>query len=205
MTILHPQTKAHRSRDGLSHFPHPHQAGEVFNQPSNLPHPHRQPLPNHRPRHPINPNIVLRRPRRVGKAQPVQVDAVAVLRVVRHGFAVHGVHGGAQLVDGAGAAVLGEVPDGYGLLGSDLGTDGTEAEVLQIPAGGSRLPASAETVAKGLHYTAMDGQRVFIFALRTLGASVKRSVEAAGLDVARRTPAFHRDRTRSRFPRRPAR
>ena len=86
--------------------------------------------------------------------------------------------------DGAGAAVLGEVPDGYGLLGSDLGTDGTEAEVLQIPAGGSRLPASAETVAKGLHYTAMDGQRVFIFALRTLGASVKRSLEAAGLDVA---------------------
>ena len=86
--------------------------------------------------------------------------------------------------DGAGAAVLGEVPDGYGLLGSDLGTDGTEAEVLQIPAGGSRLPASAETVAQGLHYTTMDGQRVFIFALRTLGASVKRSLEAAGLDIA---------------------
>ena len=86
--------------------------------------------------------------------------------------------------DGAGAAVLGEVPDGYGLLGSDLGTDGTEAEVLQIPAGGSRLPASAETVAKGLHYTEMDGQRVFIFALRTLGASVRRSLDAAGLDVA---------------------
>lgn len=86
--------------------------------------------------------------------------------------------------DGAGAAVLGEVPEGYGLLGSDLGADGSGFDVLKVPAGGSRLPASAETVAKRLHYVTMDGSRVFIFAMRVLGDSVGRSLASAGLGLA---------------------
>lgn len=81
--------------------------------------------------------------------------------------------------DGAGAVILGEVPAGFGLLGSDLGVDGTGFDVLKIPAGGSRMPASAETVAQRLHYVAMDGYRVFMFAMRVLGDSVIRSLTMA--------------------------
>ncbi|MEN6439959.1 MAG: beta-ketoacyl-ACP synthase III [Syntrophobacter sp.] len=84
--------------------------------------------------------------------------------------------------DGAGAAVLAEVPEGYGLLGVDLGADGSGYGSLLTPAGGSRLPATAETVANGLHYLHMDGQSVFAFATRTLGDSIKRVLDRAGLD-----------------------
>ena len=83
--------------------------------------------------------------------------------------------------DGAGAVVLGEVPTGYGLLGADLGVDGSGFDTIKVPAGGSRLPTSTETLAKRLHYTKMNGARVFMFAMRMLGDSVKRSLAAAGL------------------------
>ncbi len=83
--------------------------------------------------------------------------------------------------DGAGAAVLGKVPEGYGLLGSDLGVDGSGADAAKVPAGGSRMPASAETVANRLHYIQMDGHNVFKFAMRVLGSSSERSLKAAGL------------------------
>lgn len=84
--------------------------------------------------------------------------------------------------DGAGAAVLAETPEGYGLLGSDLGVDGSGFDRILVPAGGSRLPASAETVANRLHYVHMDGHEVFKFAMRVLGDSALRSLEAAGLE-----------------------
>ncbi|MDT8903951.1 3-oxoacyl-ACP synthase III family protein [Anaeroselena agilis] len=83
--------------------------------------------------------------------------------------------------DGAGAVVLGEVPAGYGLLGTDLGADGSGFDTIKVPAGGSRLPTSAETVAQRLHYTKMDGASVVMFGMRVLGESVKRSLAAAGL------------------------
>ncbi|MDR7866382.1 MAG: beta-ketoacyl-ACP synthase III [Sporomusaceae bacterium] len=83
--------------------------------------------------------------------------------------------------DGAGAAVLGEAPAGYGLLGTDLGADGSGFDTIKVPAGGSRLPTSAETIAQRLHYTKMDGASVTMFAMRVLGDSVKRSLAAAGL------------------------
>ena len=55
--------------------------------------------------------------------------------------------------DGAAAMVLSASPDdGPGLLAWDLGCDGSATGLLEIPAGGSRLPASAETVANGDHY-----------------------------------------------------
>jgi 3-oxoacyl-[acyl-carrier-protein] synthase-3 len=53
--------------------------------------------------------------------------------------------------DGAGGAVLSEVEEGYGLLSFELGADGTGGELLILPAGGSKLPASEETVRQGLH------------------------------------------------------
>jgi len=84
--------------------------------------------------------------------------------------------------DGAGAAVLAEVPEGYGLLAADLGSDGAGRGNIVVPAGGSRMPAAAETVANGLHYMHMEGKTVFTFALKTMGDSVLRVLDKAGLD-----------------------
>lgn len=85
--------------------------------------------------------------------------------------------------DGAGAAILSEVPQGYGLLTSELGADGSGAEFLQMPAGGSLLPASAETVAKDQHYIKMAGSDVFKFAVRTMEMATRRVLAEASLTV----------------------
>ena len=90
--------------------------------------------------------------------------------------------------DAAAAVVLGASPDdGPGLLASDLGCDGSAAGLLSIPAGGSRLPASAETIANGLQYMKMQGQEVFRRAVRTVVDSASLVLERAGVtedDVA---------------------
>ena len=86
--------------------------------------------------------------------------------------------------DGAGAVVIGPVPEGYGVLASDVGTAGDEYEAILIPAGGSRLPASFETLAGQLQYVRMDGNKIFMFAMRILGNSAIRVIEKAGLTVA---------------------
>jgi 3-oxoacyl-[acyl-carrier-protein] synthase-3 len=70
--------------------------------------------------------------------------------------------------DGAGAAVLSRRPGEGGLLAWDLGCDGSAADILQLPAGGSRLPASAETVAARAHFIKMQGQEVFKRAVRAI-------------------------------------
>lgn len=86
--------------------------------------------------------------------------------------------------DGAGAVVIGAVPTGYGLLATDAGTSGSEYGALVIPAGGSRLPTSCQTLAEQLQYVRMDGQQIFMFAMRVLGNSAMRVIRNAGLTVA---------------------
>ncbi len=86
--------------------------------------------------------------------------------------------------DAAGAVVLGQVPEGRGILSYSLGNDGTGAEALNIPAGGSRLPTSAETVANRQHYLKMAGSEVFKFAVRAMVDSSEEAVRAAGLTMA---------------------
>ena len=83
--------------------------------------------------------------------------------------------------DGAGAVVLGETESGYGILGLDLGADGNGGNLLRVPAGGSRLPATAETIAQRLHYTQMDGNEVFKFAIKVMGETVNKALENARL------------------------
>lgn len=68
--------------------------------------------------------------------------------------------------DGVGAAVLVAEEGERGFLGFRLGSDATGGKYLYLPAGGSRLPASAETVAGRMHYIRMNGQEVFKFAVR---------------------------------------
>jgi 3-oxoacyl-[acyl-carrier-protein] synthase III len=83
--------------------------------------------------------------------------------------------------DAAGAVVLqpSELPGG--LLSFVLGSDGAGACSLYVPAGGSRQPASAETVAQREHYVQMQGRDVFRFATRVLPDSVLQALQAANL------------------------
>lgn len=85
--------------------------------------------------------------------------------------------------DGAGAAVLKRASskDGKKILGSYLGTDGSAADLLKIPAGGSRLPASHETVEQRLHYLKMSGNEVFKFAVKAMEEVVSELLSREGL------------------------
>jgi len=83
--------------------------------------------------------------------------------------------------DAAGAAVVGPVAPGHGILAYSLGNDGSNADALTIPAGGSRLPPSAETVGQRLHYLTMNGAEVFKFAVRAMAESSEEAVRRAGL------------------------
>jgi 3-oxoacyl-[acyl-carrier-protein] synthase-3 len=86
--------------------------------------------------------------------------------------------------DGAGAAVLGPVEPGYGILAVDLGAKGAGGPFLTLPAGGSRLPASHETVDAGDHYLHMNGSEVFKFAVKVVGTSTLKVLKKAGLGKA---------------------
>jgi len=63
--------------------------------------------------------------------------------------------------DGAGAAVLQNRPKAHGLLTACMGADGEKAELLSMPGGGSRCPATLESVSSGLHFLRMDGRETF--------------------------------------------
>jgi len=86
--------------------------------------------------------------------------------------------------DGAAAMVLSASPDdGLGLLAWDLGCDGSAAGLLEVPAGGSRRPTSAETVANREHYLKMAGQEVFRRAVRIVVESASNALERGGIGI----------------------
>ena len=84
--------------------------------------------------------------------------------------------------DGAGAVVLERVESG-GFLAFELGADGAGGVDLTLPAGGSRIPTTAESVARGEHYVHMNGRQVFKFATRVLVSSAEQVLAQAGLSV----------------------
>ncbi|HEX5470092.1 MAG TPA: beta-ketoacyl-ACP synthase III [Gaiellaceae bacterium] len=84
--------------------------------------------------------------------------------------------------DGAGAVVLGRVAEG-GFRGFELGSDGEGGKELSIPAGGSRNPSTAETVAQEMHFLQMNGREVYKFATRVLVASAEKLLGEVGLTV----------------------
>ncbi|OIK05983.1 3-oxoacyl-ACP synthase III family protein [Streptomyces monashensis] len=85
------------------------------------------------------------------------------------------------LADGSGAAVLGPVPDGYGLLEFDLVGHGDKADLLVVEAGGSARPASHETVAARQHFLRMNGRGVTEFVLGKVPPSVKELLGRVGV------------------------
>jgi len=85
--------------------------------------------------------------------------------------------------DGAGAVLLqaSDVPGGF--LSAVLGADGSGGDLLMLPAGGSRHPASAETVAQGLHYVQMNGPEVFRFATRVTARAARQALAEADVNL----------------------
>jgi 3-oxoacyl-[acyl-carrier-protein] synthase-3 len=83
--------------------------------------------------------------------------------------------------DAAGAAILQPVSEGRGILSSVLGSEGSGAGHLYLPGGGSRHPATAQTVADKLHYLKMNGPEVYKFAVRVMNEATVEVLQKAGL------------------------
>lgn len=83
--------------------------------------------------------------------------------------------------DGAGAAVIRPVEEGAGFLSFELGAEGAGADLLKLPGGGSRRPASLATIENKEHFIQMSGNEVFKFAVKIMGDSSIRALEKAGL------------------------
>jgi 3-oxoacyl-[acyl-carrier-protein] synthase-3 len=83
--------------------------------------------------------------------------------------------------DGAGAVVLEESRDDSGVLSTYWRADGSLTPLLSLPAGGTRLPASIQTVAENLHYIQMKGNEVFKHAVKRMGEAAEEALKRAGL------------------------
>jgi 3-oxoacyl-[acyl-carrier-protein] synthase-3 len=84
--------------------------------------------------------------------------------------------------DGAGAAVLERVRDG-GIVGIELGADGSGGPDLCVPAGGSRMPVTAANLEEDMQFIQMRGQEVFRFATRVMVSSAEQVLEKSGVGV----------------------
>ncbi|GAB2871354.1 3-oxoacyl-ACP synthase III family protein [Streptomyces mayteni] len=83
--------------------------------------------------------------------------------------------------DGAGAVVLGPVPENRGFVGGGMASRGDLSGLIRVEAGGSRVPASKESVVDGSHYFRMDGRGVREFVTGQLPAAVADVLDANGL------------------------
>lgn len=84
--------------------------------------------------------------------------------------------------DGAGAVVMGPVSEG-GVLSTSLGSDGNGKDYLNIPAGGSKTPASEDSIKNRLHFIKMAGSDVFKFAVRIMQDASVECIESANLEI----------------------
>jgi 3-oxoacyl-[acyl-carrier-protein] synthase-3 len=87
------------------------------------------------------------------------------------------------LADAAGAAVLRPAEGEAGIIDTDLYSDGRYGDLLIQPGGGSRHPASHETVDRRLHFARMKGNEVFKVAVRMFEDCAKRILERNGFTV----------------------
>jgi len=88
------------------------------------------------------------------------------------------------LADAAGAAVLEPSEDGSGIIDADLYSDGRYADLLHMPGGGSRHPATVETVNARMHYAKMKGSEVFKVAVRMFVDCTETILQRHGLKSA---------------------
>lgn len=83
--------------------------------------------------------------------------------------------------DGAAACVVSSQKKGLFIRKIQLGADGDQSELLIVPAGGSKNPSTAETVATNLHYLKMEGREVYKHAVRRMEASAKSCLDEMGM------------------------
>jgi len=79
--------------------------------------------------------------------------------------------------DGAGAMILKRTDKENNILSIYLDSDGTYTDILMIPAGGSKLPATVETVQKDMHFIQMNGKEVFKFAVTKMVEAIYKALE----------------------------
>ncbi|SBW23461.1 3-oxoacyl-ACP synthase [Candidatus Protofrankia californiensis] len=85
--------------------------------------------------------------------------------------------------DGAGATVLGPVPDGYGIIGYSLTCDGGLAGLVEVPAGGTRLPLSENVYRRKEHLFRMDGRAVKEYAMTAVPKMIDECAGMAGVSL----------------------
>jgi 3-oxoacyl-[acyl-carrier-protein] synthase-3 len=85
--------------------------------------------------------------------------------------------------DGAGAVILQVGQNEGGVLATSLGSDGSGAKLLWLPAGGSRMPASEKTLKEGLHYIRMNGREIFRFAVKIMDTATCEVLKKCGYSL----------------------
>jgi 3-oxoacyl-[acyl-carrier-protein] synthase-3 len=85
--------------------------------------------------------------------------------------------------DGAGAAILQNRPNTHGLLTACMGADGSKADLLSLPGGGSRCPATPQSLADGLHFLRMDGKETFKNAVNAMYTAAEEALRRCEVDI----------------------
>ncbi|HEY0549576.1 MAG TPA: beta-ketoacyl-ACP synthase III [Verrucomicrobiae bacterium] len=85
--------------------------------------------------------------------------------------------------DGAGAAILQNRPNTHGLLTACMGADGSKADLLSLPGGGSKCPPTTQSLADGLHFLRMDGKETFKSAVNAMCAAAEEVLRRCELDI----------------------
>ena len=85
--------------------------------------------------------------------------------------------------DGAGAAVMQRRKGARGVLATRLGSDGTKADILAMPGGGSRRPATVDSVNERIHFLKMEGKEVFKAAVNAMTGAARDVLERSGVGI----------------------
>jgi 3-oxoacyl-[acyl-carrier-protein] synthase-3 len=86
--------------------------------------------------------------------------------------------------DGAGAALLQNRPDSHGLLTACMGAEGDKSELLCMPGGGSRCPATVDSVKSRLHFLRMDGKETFKSAITAMCTAATEAMRRCEIDIS---------------------
>jgi 3-oxoacyl-[acyl-carrier-protein] synthase III len=86
--------------------------------------------------------------------------------------------------DGAGAAILQNRPGSHGLLTACMGSDGRKSDLLSMPGGGCRCPATAQSVSAKMHYLRMDGKETFKNAVNAMFTAAQEALRRCEIDIS---------------------
>src|SRR2546428_292701 len=87
--------------------------------------------------------------------------------------------------DGAGAAILQNRPNAHGLLTAVMGADGEKSGLLFMPGGGSRCPATAQSVTSRMHYLRMEGKETFKNAVQAMQTAAEEAMRRCEIDITK--------------------